>query len=247
MHSCVPSALEATEMSTTRPGLSKRLLSSWAEARCAAKYFLPDPIPESVVRQVLAATLRAPSSFNFQPWACVIVRSAAQKDALAPAMLGHNATRMKIAPLTAIFCADVTPSARADAVRRNHAAAGLAPSVSDNIVKLMQGYSGDDGSGVDSARARGTEAWAFKMTGFAAQTYLLGMAAHGIATAPMEGFDAEAVSAALGIPTRFKPIVAIVTGYDDPEKRPAKPSWRFTPNEMFYQDTFGKPVPGLEP
>lgn len=35
------------------------------------------------------------------------------------------------------------------------------------------------------------EAWSFKNTALAAQTFILSCAAHGLATAPMEGFDAR--------------------------------------------------------
>ena len=35
------------------------------------------------------------------------------------------------------------------------------------------------------------EAWSFKNTALAAQTFILSCTAHGLATAPMEGFDAR--------------------------------------------------------
>lgn len=35
------------------------------------------------------------------------------------------------------------------------------------------------------------EAWSFKNTALAAQTYILACTAHGLATGPMEGFDAR--------------------------------------------------------
>jgi nitroreductase len=47
------------------------------------------------VQDILAVTLRTPSSFNTQPWACVVVRDAAQREALAQAMLGANAAKVR--------------------------------------------------------------------------------------------------------------------------------------------------------
>jgi nitroreductase len=58
-------------------------------SRYSCRAFLPTPVPEHVVREILEAALRAPSGGNIQPWrvhALAGERLAALKAALAPRM-----------------------------------------------------------------------------------------------------------------------------------------------------------------
>lgn len=76
------------------------------DARFSCKRFVPDPIPEDVLRALLAVTQRAPSSFNTQPYRIVLVRDPKQREALAACMSGKNAPACLEAPVVAVFCAD---------------------------------------------------------------------------------------------------------------------------------------------
>ena len=79
-------------------------------SRFQCKQLKPDPIDPALLHEVLALTLRAPSSFNTQPFKVVIVEDADARARLAAAMIGPpNIERVKNAPCTAIFCADTTP------------------------------------------------------------------------------------------------------------------------------------------
>lgn len=51
---------------------------------------------------------RAPSSFNAQPYRCIIVDDAAVKSQLADAMLGRNTVAVATAPVTVVFLADLS-------------------------------------------------------------------------------------------------------------------------------------------
>jgi len=48
----------------------------------AVRRFRPDPISDAVLREILAAAVRAPSARNAQPWAFIAVRDAAIKAAI---------------------------------------------------------------------------------------------------------------------------------------------------------------------
>jgi nitroreductase len=43
----------------------------------------PDPVPDDLIEQVLEAAVHAPSAENRQPWAFVVVRDPAQREAIA--------------------------------------------------------------------------------------------------------------------------------------------------------------------
>lgn len=50
---------------------------------------------------------RAPSGFNMQPYACVVVREQADREKLADAMLATNGRKVKEAPVVVVFAADL--------------------------------------------------------------------------------------------------------------------------------------------
>ncbi|KAG5184897.1 putative nitroreductase family, partial [Tribonema minus] len=229
------------------------------QARHAAKRFLPDAVPEDIINDVLAMTIRTPTSFNAQPWACIIVRDEEQKEALAQAMVGPNIMKVRAAPLTAVFLADLQPTRRVPRMMEEERRAGTPE---ERVARLpaMIGLFGGEGAAAEALRrgvtaalsplkpmpsVTSTEAWSYKHAGLAAQTYLLAATAHGLATAPMEGFDGRRVCAALDVPDRYGVAVAVATGYEDPQHAPSAASWRFAPEEMVFLDRFGAPVPDV--
>ncbi len=58
-------------------------------SRRSIRRFLPDPVPESVVRDILAVASRAPSGTNMQPWQVRVV-AGERKNALSRALLAAN-------------------------------------------------------------------------------------------------------------------------------------------------------------
>ncbi|MFM6831433.1 MAG: nitroreductase [Novosphingobium sp.] len=56
--------------------------------RRSVRAFLPDPVPDTVIREILAAASRAPSGTNIQPWQVHVVTGVA-RDRIAAA--GHAA------------------------------------------------------------------------------------------------------------------------------------------------------------
>ena len=48
----------------------------------ALRRFKPDPVPETVITQVLDAAIRAPSAGNARNWAFVVVRDGEQRSKL---------------------------------------------------------------------------------------------------------------------------------------------------------------------
>ena len=94
------------------------------QRHAAAAFDATRDVPEAILEDVMQLTQRAPSSFNIQPWTCVLVRSAAQRELVGRAALSEsNRRRVMDAPLTAVFCADLEPAhalprVKAEAVAR---------------------------------------------------------------------------------------------------------------------------------
>ena len=69
--------------------------------RRSIKTFKTDPIPESVLKELVDLMREAPSSWNFQPTRVVLIRSKEQKEALAAAAWGQK--QIIDAPVTFVF------------------------------------------------------------------------------------------------------------------------------------------------
>ncbi|CAM9786514.1 unnamed protein product, partial [Discosporangium mesarthrocarpum] len=76
-------------------------------ARVATKYFDGRPVPKDVLEQVLSLVSRAPSSFNIQPYVCVVITSDEAKKRVSWAMMGPNRQRVLEAGATVVFASDL--------------------------------------------------------------------------------------------------------------------------------------------
>jgi nitroreductase len=73
--------------------------------RRTTKKFKPDPIPDATLKELIALTLAAPSSYNLQPWRIIVIDDPAQKAALTHATF--NQPQVATAPVTFVFAVDI--------------------------------------------------------------------------------------------------------------------------------------------
>ena len=88
-------------MSTTLPLTVREAIRT----RRTTKRFKPDPIPEATLKELVALTLAAPSSYNLQPWRIIMVDDPAQKEALTKA--SWNQAQVATAPVTFVFAVSI--------------------------------------------------------------------------------------------------------------------------------------------
>ncbi|KAG6611072.1 Nitroreductase family [Phytophthora cinnamomi] len=196
--------------------------------------FLPDPVPDETLREILKLTQRAPTGFNTQAYVCIVLRSAEDREKLAGAMMDANAVKVKGAPVAVVFAADCEPSKNVPRMQQLNRDNGAPDAFVNQIPPLVELFSGEHDPNVS------TEAWAYKQTTFAAATFLYAAQVHGLATCPMEGLDQAKVKQALDIPDRYSIPVVVALGHANPEAKPAKPSVRFPPSEIFFDGKFGQ-------
>ncbi|RLN72498.1 hypothetical protein BBJ28_00004555 [Nothophytophthora sp. Chile5] len=236
----------ATSQSRWSSSSAKKELGAAIQDRHATKAFTADPVPDETLAAILRLTQRAPTGFNTQPYACVLVREQADREKLGEAMLDSNARKVKEAPVVAVFAADLGKALAHD----NGAPADFANNL-PHFVRLFSGE-GKVAGGIRECISTAvsplqavpsyvpTMAWAFKQTTFAAATFLYAAQAHGVATCPMEGFDETRVRNALDIPDRYGVPVVICLGYENPAAKPVKASPRLAPTEIFFDGKFGQ-------
>lgn len=189
--------------------------------RHSMRNFLPQPVPEEILRSVLEDAQRSPSNCNTQPWQTHIV-SGSKREALSKAILAAN----EAGQMTPDFSFDINDfpgvyreryraqgaayyqalgikrddfDQRRDASRRNleffgapHVALLFMPEVGDNV------------------RVAGD-------VGMYAQTLLLSLTAHGLGGVPQTslGFYGETIRKELGIDPSLKLLFGISLGYPD--------------------------------
>jgi len=94
------------------------------EDRRTVRRFIPDKsVADDTLDWILRAALRAPSSFNLQPWRIVVVQSPDAKKRVAKCMPTVNGIKVKQAPLSVVLLADKESLRTLDRLKeleRNH-------------------------------------------------------------------------------------------------------------------------------
>jgi F420 biosynthesis protein FbiB-like protein len=169
--------------------------------------YRPEPVPEDVLREVLAAAVYAPSAHNRQPWRFAVIREAEAKRGLAEAMGAR---------LRADLTRDGAPAEviEADAAR-SYDRLTAAPVL---IVLCLSMVEMDVYP--DARRAHLEWVMAAQSTAMAGQNLLLAAHALGLGAcwmcAPL--FCPEVVRAALSLPPDWEPQGVITLGYPAQER-----------------------------
>ncbi|MGE3819531.1 MAG: nitroreductase family protein [Isosphaeraceae bacterium] len=198
--------------------------------RRATRAFDPDrPLDDGTLRQILELATYAPSGFNLQPWRFLVVRSLANRRKLRAC--AYHQPKVTEAPVVVIVLGYLTPE-------RSH----LGPMI-DRMVEL--GLL-DDASAAEfqgrataaMARLRDRALWATRSTMLAAATLMIAAESLGVASAPMEGFEAPKVKEAFGIPDDHEVCCLIALGH----AARVKPfPGRFGLDEVCHEEHFGQP------
>ncbi|WP_428565746.1 MAG: nitroreductase family protein [Solidesulfovibrio sp. DCME] len=198
--------------------------------RRAVNFFDPDrDVPQADLEAILETAVRAPSSFNLQPWKVAVLRDPGRKAKLRE--LAWNQPKVTEAPVILLFLAD------------RQAWKMYEPSFERQFSYLMQSgrYKPEErdtfAGAVDSLYGATPEkslAFAVKNTAFFGMTVMYAAAAAGYVTHPMDGFDHDGVRAAFGIPERFWIPLLMAVGHLKPGATVAPPKWRFGPDDILY-------------
>jgi nitroreductase len=226
------------------PTASPQALRALIESRRSVRRFLPEAVPDAVIRDCLELAVLAPNSCNLQPWSFQVVRDPALLARLHPVCMSQNAAR---APLIIAVLArpDTWKQACADMVkywpepevpaRIRHFYAKTAPFQYNQgplgllglfkrqlvrLVALRKPLMRRPNSRADM------RIWAVKSTALAAENLMLAFQSHGYATCPMEGFDEVRLRKVLDIPRQAIPIMLLAVGRQG-EKGVYNPRLRF--------------------
>jgi nitroreductase len=197
--------------------------------RRATSHFRPDPVPQEYLEAILQLAGQAPSGYNLQPWRFIVVREKENRLRLQKA--AYNQEKVAEAPVMIIAFAikddwkNYIDAIFQEGARRGFGTPETIPKIKEQAVQYLE-------KGISQSL------WLNRHTTIAITTMMLAAEAYGFDTAPMEGFDAQAVKKEFGLPDNTEVIALLAIGF---AKEPDKPyGGRFALDEIVYEEQFGR-------
>jgi nitroreductase len=171
--------------------------------RRATQHFKPDPVPAEYLEAILSFAAQAPSGYNLQPWRFIVVRDAENRHRLQKAAM--NQSKVSEAPVVIIaFAVKGEWKSRMDVIFEEGARRGAGDAV---IVEMQKE------AATKFLDALPPAVWLNRHTMIALTTMMLVAEAYGLDTAPMEGFDADAVKREFSLPLESEVIALLAIGF----------------------------------
>jgi nitroreductase len=157
--------------------------------------FLPEPVPESQLRQLYDMMKWGPTSANTSPARIVFVTSAAAREKLLGCVSPGNFEKTKIAPVTAIIGTDMA-----------------------FYDKLPQLFPHVDAKAWFVGKKEFADTTAFRNSSLQGGYFIIAARALGLDCGPMSGFDNAKLDAAFFAGTEIKSNFICNLGHGDPAK-----------------------------
>lgn len=168
------------------------------EARTHSAW-LPQPVDDALLEQIVALTVLGPTSANSSPGRFVFVKTADAKERLRPALSAGNIDKTMAAPVTVIV--------------------GMDMAFYDHLPKL---FPHTDARSWFVGKEESIRATAFRNSSLQGAYLIMAARALGLDAGPMSGFDAEKVNEAFFAGTTIRSNFLINLGYGDRAKLHAR-------------------------
>ncbi|EJN58814.1 nitroreductase family protein [Halogranum rubrum] len=214
------------------------------ETRRSVHQYTDEDIDDETLEAIFEQVRYAPSSFDLQPWEFLVVRDDDNLTRLQEVANGQETVGESAA--TVVVLGNTDPSAHADRVFDDWLNKGYIPSedVRDNLLGVVENMS----SMPDEER----RLWTTRSTSLAAMALMHAAWNEGVASCPMEGFDADALVDEFDIEEGYEPVMLVTLGYA-PEEAPdqEKPRKLRRPvDEIVHYETFDpeaeSPTPSVD-
>ena len=206
------------------------------ETRRTVREYADEEIADETLRAVFEDARWAPSGYNLQPWEFLVCRDEETKARLRE--VANDQPQVTDASAAVVVFGNTDPAAHAERVFTDMLEKGYLPDAEtrDAMVERAEGL-----------RERTDEEnrlWATRSTTLAAMALMHAAWDRGIASCPMEGFDADALVEEFDIPDEYEPVMVVTLGYPDAdaeaEAHPRK--FRRPVDEIVHVDEF---APGV--
>ncbi len=198
--------------------------------RRATPSFDATSVPEEDLQAILSAGLKAPSSYNLQPWRFIVVRSAEGRKRLRVACF--NQAKVEEAPVVVVACGDADGWRNGDLDEMLRI--GREGGMPENFLEQMRGS-----IPAYLRELPNYSAWLNRQVMLAFTTMMWAAESLGYDTAPLEGFDAEKIRAALRLPLSYEPVALLALGHV--KGRGKYNGGRFSPARTLFEEEFPRP------
>jgi nitroreductase len=197
--------------------------------RRATSHFKSNPVPEEYLEAILQFAAQAPSGYNLQPWRFIVVRDKTNREHLQKA--AYNQEKIGEAPVVIIAFAvkddwkNHIDEIFLEAVHRGYGKPEMIPGMKKMATDFLE-------------KEISQPLWLNRHTMIAVTTMMLVAEAYGLDTAPMEGFDPQAVRREFGLPAGAEVIALLAIGFAE---QPDKPyGGRLALSEIVHDEHFGR-------
>ena len=209
------------------------LLEGLVRKRRATRHFLPLPIERELIERLLRTAQWAPSGYNLQPTRFIVVADPSMRSRVRRACM--NQQPLEEAPLLVVFAGDHRAFDRfPETLEADLAGGAITEEYAGFLRRMVPLMFRQEPLGlnwiwkatliplarlfVPIPQIMGVHKrfWLAKQVMLCAMNFMLAAEAAGLATLPMEGFDAGRLRRALDLPRSWEPILVIPVGRAKP-------------------------------
>lgn len=215
---------------TTQPdGAPLKPITQVLLDRRATRGFKPDEVvPDEYLDAILSFGAQAPSGYNLQPWRFIVVRDEENRRRLRQAAM--NQAKVAEAPVVIIAVGVKSDlEQRADQVLREGARRGVGKF--ENVESAKQGA-------MKFLSTIPLDVWLNRHTMIAVTAMMLVAESYGFDTAPMEGFDPEAVKREFGVTSEEEVVALLAIGRAQEVDKPYP--GRFPLEQIAFSERYGE-------
>lgn len=191
-----------------------------------------EAIDQSTLDAIFKTATLSPSGYNLQPWEFLALRDDETKQALKEVAYGQD--HVVDADTAVVILGNTDLMAHAEAVFDDWLAKDYIPN-EDVRAALLENVEGM--AGMPKAERR---IWTTRSSSLAAMTLMYAAWERGVASCPMEGFDADGLIETFDIPDGYEPVMLVTLGYpvDDASDIENERKGRRPIDEVVHYETF---------
>jgi nitroreductase len=164
-----------------------------------------EELERETIRDIVDDARMAPSGYNLQPWEFLVLDE--EEDQAALREVAYDQDHVTGAGAAVVVFGNTDPAAHAQPVFDDWLDKGYLPSedVKEGLLESVDGM-----AGLPETERR---VWTTRSSSLAAMTLMYAAWDRGVASCPMEGFDADALLDTFDVPEGYEPVMIVTLGY----------------------------------
>lgn len=177
------------------------------ETRRTVHDYTEEPLDDETLEAIFDRVRLSPSGYNLQPWEFLVLRDDENQQELRE--VAYDQEHVTEAAAAVVVFGNKDPMAHAEPVFDDWLEKGYLPNkdVKEQLLENVEGMA--------SMPEKDRRVWTTRSTALAAMTLMFAAWNEGVATCPMEGFDAEGVIDTFDVPDGYEPVMLVTMGYPE--------------------------------